>query len=149
VNMMVSCDIGKITGSTLAETVAQFPLGTTGQIHTFDVIGPEFSVILTGGPPKTKVLSRHGCSSLTGAADTAPPRGPTCAGAHTSAGRAYAIDINPAVLESASRRRPVVLSKDQPARASSRQGRSTPWRRPRADLFGVIRLVDRRSLSQG
>jgi hypothetical protein len=55
VTMAVSCDMGKITGSTLAETVGQFPLGTAGLIHTFDVIGPEFSVVLTGGPPKTKV----------------------------------------------------------------------------------------------
>lgn len=55
VTMTVSCDMGKITGSTLAETVGQFPLGTAGLIHTFDVIGPEFSVVLTGGPPKTKV----------------------------------------------------------------------------------------------
>jgi hypothetical protein len=39
----------------LAETVGQFPLGTAGLIHTFDVVGPEFSVVLTGGPPKTKV----------------------------------------------------------------------------------------------
>ncbi len=55
VAMTVSCDIGKITGATLAETVASFPLGTAGMIHSFDVIGPEFSVVLTGGPPKTKV----------------------------------------------------------------------------------------------
>ena len=55
VAMTVSCDIGKITGATLAETIASFPLGTAGQIHSFDVIGPEFSVVLTGGPPKTKV----------------------------------------------------------------------------------------------
>ncbi len=53
--MAVSCDMGKITGSTLAQTVGQFPLGTAGQIHTFNVIGPEFSVVLTGGPPNTDV----------------------------------------------------------------------------------------------
>jgi hypothetical protein len=51
----VVCDFGKITGPTLAQTVAQFPLATRGQIHTFDVIGPEFSVVLTGGPPNTTV----------------------------------------------------------------------------------------------
>jgi hypothetical protein len=55
VTVLVSCDMGKITGATLAETVGQFPLGTAGQIHTFDVVGPEFSVVLTGGPPKTAV----------------------------------------------------------------------------------------------
>ena len=54
--MTVVCDIGKITGETLAQTVGQFPLGTTAQIHTFDVIGPEFSGVLTGGgPPSTAV----------------------------------------------------------------------------------------------
>jgi hypothetical protein len=55
VSMTVLCDIGKISGQTLAQTVAQFPLGTAGQIHTFNVIGPEFSVILTGGPANTDV----------------------------------------------------------------------------------------------
>ena len=55
VAMTVTCDMGKITGSTLAQTVGQFPLGTAGTIHTFDVVGPEFSVILTGGPPNTDV----------------------------------------------------------------------------------------------
>jgi hypothetical protein len=55
VSMGVTCSMGKISGSTLAQVVAQFPLGTAGQIHTFDVIGPEFSVILTGGPPNTDV----------------------------------------------------------------------------------------------
>ena len=55
VNMSVSCSMGKLSGSTLGQTVGQFPLGTAGLIHTFDVIGPEFSVILTGGPPKTDV----------------------------------------------------------------------------------------------
>jgi hypothetical protein len=55
VNMTVMCNIGKITGQTLAQTVAQFPLGTAGQIHTFSVIGPEFTVVLTGGPANTDV----------------------------------------------------------------------------------------------
>ncbi len=55
VNMTVSCNIGKITGQTLAQTVAQFALGTAGQIHTINVIGPEFSVVLTGGPANTEV----------------------------------------------------------------------------------------------
>ena len=55
VNMTAQCDIGKISGSTLAQTVAQFPLGTSAQIHTFNVIGPEFRVVLTGGPASTAV----------------------------------------------------------------------------------------------
>ena len=55
VNMTVLCYMGKLSGSTLAQTVAQFPLGTAGQIHSFSVIGPEFSVVLTGGPPNTDV----------------------------------------------------------------------------------------------
>ncbi len=55
VSMTVSCAMGKITGQTLAQTVAQFTLGTAGQIHTLDVVGPEFSVVLTGGPPSTDV----------------------------------------------------------------------------------------------
>ncbi len=55
VQMNVLCNMGKISGSTLAQTVAQFPLGTTAQIHAFDVIGPDFSVVLTGGPANTDV----------------------------------------------------------------------------------------------
>jgi hypothetical protein len=55
VTMTVVCYMGKITGQTLSQVVAQFPLGTGGQIHTFDVIGPEFSVVLTGGPANTDV----------------------------------------------------------------------------------------------
>ena len=43
------------SGSTLAQVVGQFPLGTAGLIHTFNVIGPEFSVVLTGGTPTTDV----------------------------------------------------------------------------------------------
>ena len=55
VNMTVSCNIGKISGQTLAQTVGQFPLGTAGQIHSFNVTGPEFTVVLTGGPANTEV----------------------------------------------------------------------------------------------
>ncbi len=55
VNMTVTCAMGKISGSTVAQNVGQFPLGTTGTIHTFEVIGPEFSVWLTGGTPNTDV----------------------------------------------------------------------------------------------
>jgi hypothetical protein len=55
VSMTVTCAMGVLSGTTLASTVGQFPLGTTGQIHTFNVIGPEFSVVLTGGTPSTSV----------------------------------------------------------------------------------------------
>jgi hypothetical protein len=55
VNMTVSCAMGKISDSTLAETVEQFALGTAGTIHTYNVTGPEFSVVLTGGSPNTDV----------------------------------------------------------------------------------------------
>ena len=55
VTMTVTCNMGKITGQTLAQTLATFPLGTAGLIHTFDVVGPEFTVVLTGGPPNTDV----------------------------------------------------------------------------------------------
>ena len=55
VAMTVTCDMGKLSGSTLAQTVGQFTLGTAGTIHTFDVVGPEFSIVLTGGPPNTDV----------------------------------------------------------------------------------------------
>lgn len=55
VQMQVQCMMGKISGSTLAQYVDQFPLGTTARIHAFDVIGPDFSVVLTGAPPNTDV----------------------------------------------------------------------------------------------
>jgi hypothetical protein len=55
VAMTVNCLMGKISGQTLSQLLASFPLGTTGPIHSFDVIGPEFNLILTGGPPNTSV----------------------------------------------------------------------------------------------
>ncbi|HEY6413690.1 MAG TPA: hypothetical protein VIX42_08380 [Edaphobacter sp.] len=55
VTMTVNCDMGKLSGSTLAQVVGQFPLATDAVIHTFNVVGPEFSVVLTGGPPSTSV----------------------------------------------------------------------------------------------
>jgi hypothetical protein len=55
VSMTVSCMMGKINGETLAQTVGQFPLATAALIHTFDVVGPEFNLVLTGGPPATSV----------------------------------------------------------------------------------------------
>ena len=53
--MAVTCYMGKISGQTLSQAVGQFPLGTTATIHTFPVAGPEFSVVLTGGPANTDV----------------------------------------------------------------------------------------------
>jgi hypothetical protein len=53
--LAVSCTMGVISGTTLAQTVASFPSTAPAQIHTFPVIGPEFSVVLTGGPPNTNV----------------------------------------------------------------------------------------------
>jgi hypothetical protein len=47
--------IGKISGQTLAESLGTFPLANSDIIHTFDVIGPEFSVVLTGGPANATV----------------------------------------------------------------------------------------------
>ncbi len=55
VSMFVVCDMGKISGETLAAPVGQFPLGTAAQINSFDVRGPEFSCVLIGGPPNTAV----------------------------------------------------------------------------------------------
>jgi hypothetical protein len=55
VSMTVTCNMGKITGQTLAQTLASFPLGTASHIQSFDVVGPEFTVVLTGGPPNTDV----------------------------------------------------------------------------------------------
>ena len=55
VTMSVTCMFGKLSGSTLGQAVAHFALGTAGEIHTFDVIGPEFSVVLSGGPATTNV----------------------------------------------------------------------------------------------
>jgi hypothetical protein len=55
VKMNAACSIGKISGQTLAQEVGKFPLGASGQIHTFNVVGPEFSVVLTGAPPNVTV----------------------------------------------------------------------------------------------
>jgi hypothetical protein len=55
VKLTAKCAIGKISGETLAEEVASFPLSGSGKIHSFDVVGPEFSVVLTGATPKATV----------------------------------------------------------------------------------------------
>lgn len=53
--LTVNVDMGKISGSTLAQRIDSFPLSTAASIHTYDVNGPDFSVVLTGGPPNTAV----------------------------------------------------------------------------------------------
>ena len=55
ITMTVNCTMGKISGPTLAQNVGQFPLSTDAVIQTYDVVGPEFSLVLTGGPPNTDV----------------------------------------------------------------------------------------------
>lgn len=54
-NMTVSVSMGKLSGSTLGASVGSFALNTAATIHTFNVIGPEASVIITGGPANTAV----------------------------------------------------------------------------------------------
>ena len=52
----VTCQMGSFTAApVLAETVGFFPLGQVSNIHTFDVVSPEFIVALTQGPPNTAV----------------------------------------------------------------------------------------------
>ena len=53
-NLTVEVHMGKISGSTLAQVVASFPLGAA-TIHTLNVVGPEMSVWVLGGPPNTTV----------------------------------------------------------------------------------------------
>jgi hypothetical protein len=55
VKMTVLCIIGKISGQTIAQTVASYPLPNEDTIHTVPVTGPEFSITLTGAPPNTAV----------------------------------------------------------------------------------------------
>ena len=54
-NITVSVHMGKISGSTLSATVGSFALNSATVIHKFPVVGPEVSVVLTGGPPNTSV----------------------------------------------------------------------------------------------
>lgn len=53
--MTVMCTMGKLSGETLAAEVGQFPFATAAAIHTFNVVGPEFSVVIVGGPANTAV----------------------------------------------------------------------------------------------
>jgi len=56
VSMTVQCYMGVISGTTVSSLVAQFPLTNGGgPIQTFNVTGPEFNVVLTGGPANTAV----------------------------------------------------------------------------------------------
>lgn len=54
-NLTVSMTMGKLSGSTLGASVGAFPLNSGPTIHTFNVVGPEASVVLTGGPPNANV----------------------------------------------------------------------------------------------
>ena len=53
--MTVQATMGKLSGSTVGQVIDHFALGTAATIHAYNVIGPEFSVVLTGGPPNTDV----------------------------------------------------------------------------------------------
>jgi hypothetical protein len=55
VAMTVNCNMGKISGQTLSASVGTFPLAMQAVIHTFPVVGPDFTVVLTGGTPNTSV----------------------------------------------------------------------------------------------
>ena len=53
--LTVNVIMGKISGTTLSFTVESFPLPTVVNNHTDDIVGPEYSVVLTGGPANTAV----------------------------------------------------------------------------------------------
>ncbi len=53
--LTVQAEMGKLSGETLALTVDTFPLGTATNNHTDEIVGPEFSIIITGGSPNTPV----------------------------------------------------------------------------------------------
>ncbi|ADW71207.1 hypothetical protein [Granulicella tundricola] len=53
--MQVEVFMGVLSGQTVGGTVLQFPLTTTGIIHSFNVVGPEMSIVITGGPPNTSL----------------------------------------------------------------------------------------------
>lgn len=56
VSINVTCQMGHFTAAPeLADTVGFFPLGQVSNIHTFDVVSPEFLVALTQGGPNTAV----------------------------------------------------------------------------------------------
>jgi hypothetical protein len=51
----VQVNMGVLGGATLGSTVLQFPLITPSAIHTLDVVGPQMSVLLVGGPPNGSI----------------------------------------------------------------------------------------------
>ena len=53
--MTVLCSMGKISGTMLSQSVGRFPLNDDAVIHSFDVIGPELIVQLTGAPANADV----------------------------------------------------------------------------------------------
>ncbi len=53
--LTVRAEMGKLSGLTLDFTVESFPLGTAASNHTDDAVGPEFSIVLTGGPPNVPI----------------------------------------------------------------------------------------------
>jgi hypothetical protein len=55
VNIAASCLMGKLSGQTVSQVIARFPVDVEPKIQTFEVIGPEFSMTLVGGPPDTDV----------------------------------------------------------------------------------------------
>lgn len=54
-NLTVDVTMGKLSGSTLGQVISAFALSTSAVIHTFNVVGPELSVTLVGGPANTVV----------------------------------------------------------------------------------------------
>ena len=54
-NMTVSVQMGKLSGSTLGASVGTFALNSATIIRKFAVVGPEVSLVFTGGPPNTTV----------------------------------------------------------------------------------------------
>jgi hypothetical protein len=52
-NMTVQVQMGAF--ATVNSLVGSFALGRTATIHTFNVIGPQVNVSITGGPPNTAV----------------------------------------------------------------------------------------------
>jgi hypothetical protein len=56
VSINVTSQMGLFTAAPiLADTVDFFKLSANSVVHTYDVIGPEFAIFLTQGPPDTSV----------------------------------------------------------------------------------------------
>jgi hypothetical protein len=56
-DLRVMVNMGKITGTTLSESIDHFTISVTDiiHIHTYPVIGPELAVWVLGAPPHTAV----------------------------------------------------------------------------------------------